>query len=234
MLAPLLTDRLRAVRIEAARALAGQQERLTPDQRTAWQRAADEYVATLAYTADRPEARVALGSFRSRLGQHAEAQAAYSQALVLDPGFVPAYLNAADDWRAQGNEPQARALLEKGLAGAPKDAALHHALGLSLVREGDRKRALQEFERAAQLAPDQPRYTYVYAVALHSAAGTTDAIAVLERASTRWPGNRDVLMALATMQRDAGQTEAALRTAARLAQAYPHDRDVNALVQQLR
>jgi tetratricopeptide (TPR) repeat protein len=234
ILAPLLADPLRAVRIEAARALAGLQDGLSPQQRAAWQKAADEYVATLRYTADRPEARVALGSFEARLGRHEQAQAAFAQALLLDPDFVPAYLNAADDWRTQGNELQARATLERGLTRAPKNPALHHALGLTLVRQGERKRALHEFERAAQLAPDVPRYTYVYAVALNSTGRPADAIKVLDRAAARWPGNRDVLMALATMQRDAGQRDAARRTVKRLAEAYPDDREIAALAEQLR
>jgi tetratricopeptide (TPR) repeat protein len=233
VLAPLVADPLRAVRIEAARVLAGQQDGLNAEQRVAWQRAADEYLATLRYTADRPEARVALGSFEARLGRHERAQDAFAQALVLDPDFVPAYLNAADDWRAQGNESQSRAYLEKGLARAPKNPALHHALGLALVREGDRKKALQELERAALLAPDEPRYTYVYAVALNSFGRPADAIRVLDRASGRWPGNRDMLMALVTMQRDAGESEAARSTAARLSQAFPNDPQIGALIKQL-
>ena len=41
------------------------------------------------------------------------------------------------------------------------------ALGLSLVRQQRVREALPELARAAQLAPDVPRYAYVYAIALH-------------------------------------------------------------------
>jgi tetratricopeptide (TPR) repeat protein len=214
--------------------LAGQRDELSAQQRAAWQSAADEYLATLQYTADRPEARVALGSFEARLGRHEQAQAAFAQALALDPDFLPAYLNAADDWRAQGNEAQARAALESGLARDPKNAALRHALGLALVRAGDRSKALQELDRAAQLAPNEPRYTYVYAIALNSTGRPADAIKLLARATARGPVNRDMLMALATMQRDAGDTDAARRTAAKLVQEFPSDPEANALASQMR
>ena len=50
----------------------------------------------------------------------------------------------------------------------------------------------------------------------------------------RWPSNRELLMALATLQRDAGNLPAARRAAETLAAAYPDDREVNALRQQLR
>jgi hypothetical protein len=36
------------------------------------------------------------------------------------------------------------------------------------------------------------------------------------------------------MQRDAGRIDAARRTARRLAEAFPDDREINALVQELR
>jgi tetratricopeptide (TPR) repeat protein len=234
ILAPLTRDALRAVRVESARVLAGAHEALPADARAAWQQAADEYRATLAYTADRPESRVALGSFESRLGRHEAAETAFAQALRLDPAFVPAYINAADDLRAQGRDADAVAMLLRGLAQAPDNAALHHALGLALVRSQERGPALAELQRAAQLAPGEPRYTYVYAVALHSAGRAPDALRVLERATQRWPGDRDLLLAQATMQRDAGQREAARRTVEQLAAAFPGDPDVAALQREMR
>ena len=103
-----------------------------------------------------------------------------------------------------------------------------------MVRLGDRSAAVSALERAVRLAPGEPRYTYVYAVALNSTGRAREAIAVLERAAQRWPANRDVVTALATMQRDAGQRDAARRTAGRLATEFPNDPEVNALVQQLR
>jgi tetratricopeptide (TPR) repeat protein len=234
VLGPLVADPLRAVRIEAARALAGGQDALPAEQRAAWQRAAEEYLATLRYTADRPEARVALGSFEARLGRHAEAQAAFQQALALDPAFVPAYLNAADDFRVQGRDADARTLLQAGLRQVPDSAALHHGLGLALVRLGDRAAAVSEFERATRFGPDLPHFTYVYAVALNSTGKTSEALKVLDRAAQRWPSNRELLMALAMFQRDAGNLPAARRAADSLAAAYPNDREVNDLRQQLR
>jgi Flp pilus assembly protein TadD len=234
ILAPLLVDPLRAIRIEAARASAGLQDSLPTEQRSAWQKAADEYLATLRYTADRPEARTALGSFQARLGRYDDAQAAFIQAIALDPRHVPAYLNAADTLRVQGRDADARRMLEGGLAQVPRSAALHHSLGLTLVRLGQSKEALRELERAAQLAPDEARYTYVYAVALNSSGKPADALRVLERANVRWRDNRDLLLALATMQRDAGKMDAARETVRRLAAAYPNDREIAALAQQLR
>lgn len=230
-LAPLLADTRRAVRIEAARALAG--FALPPDLQPAWQRAADEYLATLRYNADRPEANVALGGLYGATGRLDEALAAFDQALRLDAAFVPAYVNAADLLRVMGREAEAAAMLERGLQEAPDGAALHHALGLARVRSGDLAGALDSLERAAELDPGTERYAYVHAVALHSAGQSARALQVLDQALRRWPHQRDMLIALASFQREAGQADAARETARRLLEAYPEDRDAQGLAAQL-
>jgi Flp pilus assembly protein TadD len=58
------------------------------------------------------------------------------------------------------------ATLREGLALVPEAAALHHALGLSLVRQQRKMEALRELERATQLEPGNPRYKYVYDIAV--------------------------------------------------------------------
>jgi predicted CXXCH cytochrome family protein len=232
---PLLADPLRAIRVEAAGALAGVPlERLAPEARTAWARAAEDYVAAQRYADDRPEARTNLGTFYARLGRFDEAEAEFAAAIRLDPAFVPAYVNAADARRAQGREDDALRRLEEGLAAAPRSAALHHALGLAQARRKDEAGALASLARAASLEPDNARYAYVHAIALSSFGRSSEALRELERAAARWPVNRDILFALATARRDAGQLEAAREAARALVAAHPDDREAGALLEQLR
>jgi thioredoxin-like negative regulator of GroEL len=84
-----------------------------------------------------------------------------------------------------------------------------------------------------ELEPDSVRYTYVYAVALHSTGRLEDARRLLERSLQRWPADRDLLFALASFQLEAGLTEAARQSVRRLLAAHPADRDANALAAQL-
>src|SRR5262249_34685765 len=73
---PLLADPLRAVLVAAVFALSGvPQDRLNFEERKAWPRAADDYIATQKYHADRPEGATNLGTFYARLGRFDEAQA---------------------------------------------------------------------------------------------------------------------------------------------------------------
>ena len=163
---PLLSDPLRAVRMRAARVLAPVPEAaLGPTAAAAFAKAAEEYIAGERFNADRPESRTNLGGFFAERGRHQEAEAQFRSALALDPMFVPAWVNLADLMRMRGREPDAEALLREGLGHAPRDATLHHALGLSLVRQHRNEEALRELKRATELAPDNQRFAYVYGVA---------------------------------------------------------------------
>ena len=232
--APLLSDPLRSIRIEAARVLAP----AVPGSgalgsEPAWRRAADEFAAAQRYNADRPEANVLLGTFDGALGRLSEAEAAFEGARTLDPAFVPAYVNAADVLRAAGREAEAVDMLRAGLAVVPDNPALHYALGLWHARNEQRADALRELERAVTLAPSEAHYAYVYAIALNSFGRNRDAIKVLERAAPRWPRQHDVQIALTTLQRDAGRRDAARKAAQRFLEASPGDGDARALLRSL-
>ena len=175
---------------------------------------------------------MALGGFHAALGEAAQAEVAFAAALRLDPAFEPAYVNAADVLRAEGRDAEAVALLERGLQHAPQGASIHHALGLALVRTQQTEAALRSLRRAMELAPDVPRYTYVYAVALHSTGRPAAAIELLEQAARRWPGDREIAMALASYQ--PGADRGGSRTVTVLRERFPADRDVESLAGQLR
>jgi len=231
--APLLRDSIRSVRLQAAWLLAPVAASLTGENLAAFTRAADELVASLRDRANRPEERTTLGTFLAHLGHRDEAVAEYRAAIRLAPRYTPPYVNLSDLQRQAGAEADAERTLREGLAAANDDAALHHALGLSLARSGRRAEALEELKRAAELA-DEPRFIYTYAVALNDAGRTGEAIATLERALARHPRDRDILFALATFHRDAGRIARALEYAEQLLKLYPGDSEAASLVNSLR
>jgi len=207
VLAPLLADARRAVRIEAAGAIADlAPAQLPPARARDWERASREYVAAQRFNADRPEARVNLASFLARQGEHAAAQAEFASALRLDPTFVPAYVNGADALRSAGDDAAALAMLERGLAAVSGEraATLHHARGLTLVRLQRLPDAVAALRRAHELAPQDARYAYVYAVGLNDMGRPQAAIAVLKRALASAPDDAQLRTALAAISRDAG------------------------------
>jgi predicted CXXCH cytochrome family protein len=215
--APLLADPLRAIRIEAVSVLAPlPAQQLNSEQRAAFERASAEYVASQQYNADRAEARVNLGTFYGNRGDPVKAEREFKAALGLNPQFIPAYVNLADLYRARGRDQEGEAILRDGLKIAPKNATLHHALGLTLVRLKRSDAALGEFERATVLEPGNARFAYVYAVALHSTGKSGAAIAGLEKTLAAHPDDRDVLEALASFHAARGERAAADRYAERV------------------
>jgi Putative Zn-dependent protease, contains TPR repeats len=159
------------VRIAAARALAAvPPASLSPEQGPPSTRGA-ELIAAEKANAERPEAWLSIGAFEAERGRPGEAEAAYRQALRLDPASAPVMVNLADLYRATGRDSQAEPLLRQGIVTAPDYAPAEHALGLLLARRHDMPGALAALKKAVELAPEDARYAYVYAIALNSAGG---------------------------------------------------------------
>jgi predicted CXXCH cytochrome family protein len=212
---PLLRDPIRAVRLEAVNALADTASRaqLTAEQRTAFERAVDEYRDVQAFNADRAESWLNLGALEVRLGNHERAEADYRKAIERQPSFVPPYINLADLYREQGRDAEGERVLRQALAIHPDSADAHHTLGLLLVRQKRAEAALVELAKAAEQAPDNRRYAYVYAVALDSAGQRAKALHVLEQAHQRFTGDREILAALVQFSAQGGDRVAAARWA---------------------
>jgi tetratricopeptide (TPR) repeat protein len=233
-LSRMLSDPVRIVRMEAALALAGDGEPGLPaDARAAFVKALDEYIAAQAYNADRPEAHTNLGNLYARRGDGERAIAEYRRAIAIDPTFVPAYANLADHYRSRGADGESEKALREGLARNPQAAALHHALGLALVRQKRTAEAQAELAQAVKLAPSDARYAYVYAVALDSAGQARKAKDVLDAANKAHPYDRMILEALVSYALRDGKTDAALAYAKTLRDLDPENTQHAAMVRQL-
>ncbi len=214
---PLLDDPRAAVRMEAARNLVGvpPQSWKTGD-RTALTAPLAEWRDAQRRLSDDPVARVNLASLYAELGEPEAARRDLEAALRLNPSLEPAWVNLADLERALGRDAEAEQVLRRGLVQLPEGAALHYSLGLALVRLGRLDDALPHLARAVELAPSVARYAYVLGVALNEAGRPAEGLEVLEAASQRRPGDRDLLQALVAFHGQAGHAERAAEHARRL------------------
>jgi len=232
--AQLLDDPVRAVRVEAAMPLADvPPEAMTQAQRVAFDRVLEEFIGAQWANAERPEAHVNLGLMHMKRGDLEAARRSYEGALRVGPWFVPAYANLADLLRVQGRDDEGEKVLREGLEAQPESAALHHALGLLLVREKRRDEAIAELRRAAELAPADPQIAYVLAIGLHSMGETEEALAVLEAAHEGSPAVRPLLVALVTLNRDRGALDDARSWARKLVELSPEDAAARRLLAEL-
>jgi Tfp pilus assembly protein PilF len=232
--APLLTDPVRTIRIDAARALVSvPHERISLVQGRALEVALAEYRAAQFANADRAEAHLNLGTLDLEQAQLAQAEQEYRTALRLNPRFPPIYANLADLYRRAGRDLEGERVLRRGLSAAPTDPGLHQALGLWLVRQKRLPEALVFLARSAELGPDQPHFAYVYAVALQSAGQVDRALEVLRKTHWAHPRDAEVLLALVTMSRDRGSISQAIGYAKELAALSPQDPRPRRLLAQL-
>ena len=214
----LLTDPVRAVRIEAVSRLAAvPAASLSPEDQQRFDRAAQEYVEIQRFNADRPEARVTLGALYAQRNEPAKAEAEYRAALKLAPREIPTYINLADLDRGLGRDDEGETVLHEALAIAPDNADVHYALGLLLVRQHKLAEATAMLAKAASLDPGRAHYAYVYAIALNSAGQRDEARRVLEASHKRHLTDRETLTALISLARDAGDQPAAAHWAKLLA-----------------
>jgi len=232
---PLLSDPVRGVRIRAASLLAAVPTANQPSEdRDRFDQAAREFVAAQRFNDERPEARTTLANFLAQRGQAADAEIEYKAALKLSPQYAAASINLADLYRQLKRDSEAEIALRTALATSPRDAALHYALGLTLTRLKQSDVALVEFRKATELEPDSAQYVYVYAVALHSGGRRDEAMSALREILKDHPGNREILSALISFSRTAGDVTTALGYAEQLAVIAPDDQNLAGLIQELR
>jgi tetratricopeptide (TPR) repeat protein len=197
VLAPMLDDPVKAVRIAAARQLAALPESALPaDRQARLLTALGEYIAVQHFNADRPEAFNNLGTLYADRGDWVQAEQSLKKAVEIDPTLGVSSLNLADLYRALGREDEAERLIRAVLKREPEHAMAHHALGLSLLRRQRAEEAVAPLRQAARLAPDNPRFAYVLALALEARGQRAAAITLLESSAAKHPHDRDTLQAL--------------------------------------
>ena len=234
-LIPLLSDPVRAVRIEAAEVLAGlPANNLPSDVEAAFKRATDEYISAQQLNADRPEAHMNLGLLYAKENHLDKAEAELRTALSIDPSFAPGAVNLADLYRAQNRDDEGERVLKDALSRSPDTPSLDEALGLLMVRQKRGAQALELLGDAARGEPDNARYAYVYAIALNDAGKTLLAIEMLESSIKEHPYDRDSLSALVNFLQQSGDLVKALSYANRLDELEPNDPENREMLKHLR
>ncbi len=234
LLNPLLQDSVRAVRVQAAQALSGiSGEQISAKEKELLTRVLEEYKQTQYINADHETAHLNLGVLALSQGDYAAAEAAYNKSIEIEPLFAYSYINLADLYRQQGREKDAERVLVDALDTHTNLPEVHHALGLTYVRQNRNEKALTHLQKAAELAPEIPRFAYVYGIALNSTGDPQAAIKALKSTLKLHPYNRDVLYALTTLHIENGETEAAIGYAKKLVSYFPEVEAFSQILQQL-
>jgi len=214
---PLLTDSIRSVRVAATGSLAGVPASLwSAEERKAFERGAAEYREAQLANDDRAEAHVNLGQFAGEQGDWATAEREFRTATRRWTRFPPAWVDLAEAARHLRAEPAADSALRAGLEANPASGDLHHALGLSLIRQGRQAESLGELAQAVQFDSANARFAYVYAVGLHDLGQPDRALVLLDATTRRHPNDVEALQILQSYAAEAGRKDLLQRATERL------------------
>jgi len=161
LVAPLLLDEIRGVRMQAAVNLADIPNKLLkPYQLEAREKALDEYVEAMQYSLDFSFAGHNLGNLFARRQQPDKAMQAYREAIAIDDLFYPAKVNLAVLLNAEGRNDEAAKLLLEVVESHPEQYEASYSLGLLLAEMGRYGEAETYLQRAAAGMPNHTRVRY--------------------------------------------------------------------------
>jgi tetratricopeptide (TPR) repeat protein len=210
ILLPLLQDQHLAIRIEAARLLAGNQEvQVDKD----FQRVRQEYIESQQVNADRAPALTNLAGFAIREQRLQDAEELLLTAIKLEPYYIPASINLADLYRMSGRESGCEKIILDALKSAPDNPDLNLAYALYLVRNNDVDRATSYLLQSTRNSSD-PHFHYVYALALQQQGKKAEALNVLDIASKAPMFSREVFMARTDISWEQGDKDRARKAIA--------------------
>jgi predicted CXXCH cytochrome family protein len=208
-IAPLLADKIIAVRMEAMNTIASSFNLLLADDQKLFRIVMAEYIRAQQHLSHRPEGFYNRAILYKAMGDLTKADQVYNLCIQRFPSFAPAYSNLADLYREQNHEVRAKAILDEGLLRVPGNPQLHYALGLWHVRSHNNKLALSELKTAADLAPGDAQMIYGYSIAMFSMEKKKEAISLLEKYTLLHGNNAMILEAIASMSTDLNMSEKA-------------------------
>ncbi len=206
MAAGLLQDPLLAVRAEAVPILAPLLETLPAEDRAMLQAGISEYLDVQAFNDDRPEAHTNRAGIHLATGETEQAEAAFREALALQPSWIPGLVNLADLYRETNRDVQGGELLSRAARLAPGSPDVLLAYGLWMVRQERRTEAVRLFARAANTPTATGRHAYVHAVALHSVGRLEDALIALDRGIDVRPGDLQLIQTALGIAQELGDS----------------------------
>lgn len=221
-LTPSLSDPIRAVRIEAARALSSVPATLfDAPARAAFDTALAEYVEVQESNLDTPEAHMNLGILHDVTGRSDAAVQSYKQAIAIDVTFMPAHTNLATLYNTTGRNALTIQTLEEAITHIPDDGDLHYSLGLAWAEQRNLNNAAEALARAAELLPARPRIHYNYGLALQQLGQIKQAEAALLKAYRLMPTDGSFVQALAILHMQQGEWALAQPYAEALVRLFP-------------
>ena len=222
LLAAMLYDPVKAVRIEAARRMSEITEpQLDSSQKKRYQSALLEYQKSMEYSADFAFARYNLGNLYANLDQPEKAADFYRGAIRIDNQFYPAKVNLAMLYNQLGRKEETEVLLREVVVDHPRQYEVQYSLGLLLAEKKKYDEAAGHLEIAAKGLPERARVHYNLGLLLQQLKRDVAAEAALLTALEIEPDSLDYLYAAADHYLKRGKLIKARDIAEQMVQKHP-------------
>lgn len=155
---------------------------------------ASRFLTDYAAQSKSPAVHLLVGEWFWSVGDRGGARSAFNRAKILDPQSVPANLALARTDMADRNLGQARKTLMLILSSDPRNFAAEELLGAVEVQAGNFSAALECYQKALQLQPNNPQVLNNLAYILADKAGQADeALPYAQQAVDANPANPDAV-----------------------------------------
>jgi len=221
----MLTDPLKAVRIEAAWSSL---DRISVDHP-----AFAEISAMAQHQSDQPTGAMTMARLAIKRGDIADAEKWFQRAAKWDPSSPVPRRDLAVFLSGQGRTGDSITWLEEAAKLAPANAEIPYLTALALSEVGKPSEALAKLQTAVQIQPDFARAWYNLGLLQNSQGNPQDAVASLQQAAALEPTNPDAPYAMATIYLRMGNAEYAINSAQEAVRRDPSHEAANQFLRQL-
>ena len=220
-LSPLLDDEVGTVRIAAALELASIAPEMLADKRDTLRKALSDLQASMFAKADFPEGQMAIGGLAMTMRNWDAAEAAFAEAVFMDPQLVQAWLARANIAEALGDPREAAAILETARAKNPDEPAIAVRLAPLLVQQGRFDAAVPLLKEITAAEPENQEARINLAFALLQARDLDGAGDEIDRLRSINPNRAEVLLLAGLWQVASGDLVGARETVRLIEEQHP-------------
>ncbi|HRP18581.1 MAG TPA: tetratricopeptide repeat protein, partial [Ginsengibacter sp.] len=231
---PLMSDKVRAVRIAAADLLLTVPSSRIPSAfQSAFASAKNELQQYILYQTDFAMGNIMAGDYYLRQNDFRSSQFFYERALKKDDQLNEARLNLSVVYSSLGKNKEALEVLQQALKVQPKNDRIYFNLALLYNELNEKGKAESSLDEAAKLNSQNPRVYYNYGLMLQQRGMMEAATRQLQKAVELAPEDGDLNYALCWIYFQTGKMEKAKEVARKLRRINPGNPTYEQLARQL-
>ena len=235
LLAPLLIDNVRTVRIAALGSLVGVPRNLMSNLDQAnYDNVFKEYWTGIQLRSDFPGGQMEIAHYYEKTGNLSLAEQAYSRAIEIDSYYNPARINLAGLYYNQGRLNEAEKLFKKVIELEPEFGQAYYSLGLLYAEQNKMLEAEVYLKEAAEKMDYNDRVSYNYGLILQRLGKRTEAESAFKNGLKINPNSISNLYALGYLYFEQNRMNEAAPVLQRLVQLDPDNQQYQQLYNAVR